>query len=351
MKSLKDYSLNLPEKDYHAYPAWSYSMIARYAKEGFGAVAKLHESTEQNDAMRFGSLFDCMLTRPNDVTKEFEIGIKIPPAEKAVFDYLAQNCSAACYLEITDNELERAIAATNYQPRWKFQTQRDHLDEYAAYYNTCKSGKTIVTEDDWRDSVDMLNAVKNHEYLSKHFCRKSTDDVEYVYQAQFKVDYLTGNYGLIELKIMPDMLEVNHADKTIIPWDVKTSGAPGYDWWEENFVKMRYDIQAALYTDVLYYTIKKIPEYKDYKILPFIFMDISRTDKYPVAYEYDPCSDSQCDGLCFESNGRQVKLKNYRVLLDEILEYESTMTKVPSYITTVGPNDLIALLNNRKYGR
>jgi len=346
MKSLKDYSLNMSEKDYHAYPAWSYSMIARYAREGFGAIATLHNPVEQNDSMRFGSLFDCMLTRPKDVMNEFTVGTKVPPAEKAVLDALVQISSADKYIEVTDNELEAAIAAANYQPRWKFQTQKEHIDEFGSYYDICKSGKTIVSEEDWRDAVDMYNAIKNDEYLSQHFCRKSTEEVEFIYQSQFKIDYLTGNHGMVELKIMPDLLEVNHTEKTIQPWDVKTSSVPAYDF-VQHFVKFRYDIQASLYSDVLQAIINKIPEYKDYKILPYLFMDISRTDKVPVTYEYDPHSDTQDGGLSFESNGRTLKYKGYRQLLDEILEYEITMTKVPSYITTVGPNDLISLLNTR----
>ena len=345
MKSLKDYSLNLSEKDYHALDAWSYSLIARYAREGFGAIANLHVPVEPNDAMKFGSLFDCMLTRSEDVANEFVIGTKVPPAEKAVLDALAQISSAKNYLEVTDGELLNAINTTEYQQRWKFTTQKEHIDTYSEYYNIIRSGKTVVTEDDWSDAAEMVRIVKTDEYLSQHFNVSSTDKKEFIYQAQFKIDYMAST-GMIELKIMPDMLEVDHENKTIQPWDIKTSGMPGFDWFE-HFVKMRYDLQAQLYTDVLFFFIQKTPEYKDYKILPYLFMDISRTDKVPVTYTYNPTSDSQCNGLCFESNGRVVTYKNYRQLLDEILEYESTMTKVPKYITTSGPNDLIELLSRK----
>lgn len=345
MKSLKDYSLNLSEKDYHAYPAWSYSLIARYAREGFGAIANLHMPVEQNDAMKFGSLFDCMLTRSEDVADEFVIGTKVPPAEKAVLDALAQVSDAKNYLEVTDGELQKAITIAGYQLRWKFDTQKDHIDAYSEYYNICRSGKTVVTEEDWSDAAEMVRVVKRDEYLSQHFNVSSTDSKEFIYQAQFKIDYMAST-GKIELKIMPDMLEVDHENKTIQPWDIKTSGMPAYEWFQ-HFVKMRYDIQSMLYSDVLYFTIKKIPEYQDYKILPYLFMDISRVDKTPVTYTYDPYSESQYNGLSFESNGRTITYKNYRQLLDEILEYESTMTKVPKYITTTGPNDLVSLLNSR----
>jgi len=345
MKSLKEYSLNLSEKDYHAYPAWSYSMIARYAREGFGAIATLHEPVEQTDSMRFGSLFDCMLTHGMDVDKEFVVGIKVPDAERKVLDTLIQISDARYYIEVTDNELAKAIEMTGYQSRWKFDTQKAHIDPFAEYYNEAKSGKTIVTQEEWSDAFEMLKAVKTDEYLSKHFKKDIEDNVEYIYQAQFKTEYSPfGGKDTVEIKIMPDMLEVNHTEKTIQPWDVKTSSVPAYDF-AQHFVKFRYDIQASLYSDVLQAVINKIPEYQDYKILPYLFMDISRTDKVPVTYEYNPWSETQDGGLSFESNGRTIKYKGYRQLLEEIIEYETTMTKVPKYVTTTAPNDLVALLN------
>ena len=346
MKSLKEYSLNLSEKDYHAYPAWSYSMIARYAREGFSSIATLHQPVEQNDAMRFGSLFDCMLTRPDSVKDEFAIGLKVPPAEKAVLDALIGVSPAKNYLEVTDNDLEFAINMTSYQPRWKFDTQKAHIDPFAAYYNEAKSGKTLVSEDEWADAAEMVRIVKSDEYLSQHFKNGVDGNKEYIYQAQFKAEYFVfgGNGTTIELKIMPDLLEVDHAEKTIQPWDIKTSGMQGYEWYK-HFAKMRYDIQASLYTDVLQSVIDKIPEYQNYEILPYLFMDISRTDKVPVTYMYPPRDESQQDGLSINIDGKDIHYTGYRQLLDEILDYESTMTSVPKYITTTGPNDLLSLLN------
>ena len=339
MKSLKDYSLNLSEKEYHELDAWSYSLIARYAKDGFSAISTLHEPVKQTDSMRFGSLFDCMLTRPEDVKKEYEVqDTSVPDAEKKVLDVLATMTSTA-YDMVTDEEFQKAISISGYQPRWKYETQKAHLDPFCDYFNSVKSGKTIISQEEWSDALEMYKAVRTNEYLKEHLKNKSDNDKEYIYQAQFIIDYLTENHGTVKMKIMPDMLEVDHKARTIRPWDIKTSAMPGYDFADQ-FLRFRYDIQAELYTDVLEAVLNKIPEYEDYKILPYLFMDISRADKVPVTYEYDPF-----EGLSFTKNDKTYQYKGYRELLEEILEYEATAAKVPSYIKTDEPNDLISILS------
>lgn len=344
MKSLKDYSLNLSEAEYHALPAWSFSVIAKYARDGFSAINTLHEPVKQNDAMRFGSLFDAILTHEGKAEDEFLImDFSVPEAERKVLDVLA-TISTDSFEFVQDKDFQAAITATSYQPRWKFETQVAHLQPFADYYNGLKSGKEIVSREDWNDAMDMYQAVQNNEYLKEHFKNGIEDGVEYIYQAQFKVKYKPGNHDMIELKIMPDMLEVDHNKKTIRPWDVKTSGMEGFDF-AQHWVKMRYDIQAQLYTDVLQALIMKTPEYKDYFILPYLFMDISRVDKVPVTFEYDPRSFSQINGLSYEIDGKTYTYKNYRAILDEILDYEEQQAKVPSYISLNKPNDLISLLS------
>ena len=55
--------MNLSEQAYHDYPAWSYSLIAKYARNGFSAIATLHDKMKPTPEMEFGSLFDSILTK------------------------------------------------------------------------------------------------------------------------------------------------------------------------------------------------------------------------------------------------------------------------------------------------
>jgi len=84
-------------------------------------------------------------------------------------------------------------------------------------------------------------------------------------------------------------------------------------------------------------------DYWDYTILPYNFMDISRTDKVPVTFVYDQTNSSQMNGLSFKG----YQYKDWRTMLEEIVKYERENAVVPENITLAGPNDLLSLLNNK----
>lgn len=119
---------------------------------------------------------------------------------------------------------------------------------------------------------------------------------------------------------------------------------PAYDF-KENFLKYRYDIQANLYTCGLRIVISNDADLEDYTVLPYLFTDISRADMIPVTYVYDPMSESQVNGLTFCAGDRTYSYKGWQTLLDEIITYEESQAKVPSYIKTGEPNDLLSILS------
>lgn len=348
MKSLKDYSLNMEEPTYHAYPAWSYSIIARYAKYGFAALQNLFEKVTPTPEMEFGSLFDSMITRGKKTLDLYAVyDGKIPDAEKKVMDSLAKKSNKDEFKDIPITEIQEAADECAYYPRWSFDTKYKHLIPYAEYYSIAKSGKKVVNSEDWQDAYTMMKVFRNDPYLKDLFGTKNTKDVEYLYQTQFVINYTLASGRVAKLKIMPDLIKVDHKEKTIQPVDLKTSGLPAYNF-AENFVKMAYYIQAKLYSDVLEVVKNGDDELKEYTILPYLFTDISRTDKIPVTYVYDQTSLSQANGFTFTSSGREYTYRSWQKLLDEILEYQEKDARVPSYISTTEPNDILNLIGYAK---
>lgn len=338
MKSLKDYSLNLPEQEYHDLPYWSYSTIAKYARNGFSAIATLHDKMKPTPEMEFGSLFDSFITKGKKTLDEYIMcDITVPPAEKGVLDVLSSTCTYENFDEVPMHDVINAAETVSYQPKWKPDTRYAHISEYAKYYNTVKSGKKLVPKADWDDAVEMYRIFREDPYLKTIFCTKSTEEVEYLYQLQFCVPWLIEGED-VKVKCMFDLLIVNHKDKTIRPVDLKTSSMPAYDF-PEHFVKMRYDIQAQLYTHVLQKVIAQDYELNEYTILPFLFTDISRADKVPVTYEIDLSG-----GFSFSKGDKVYQYKSWEELLAEILVYEANDSKVPEYITTASSNNLIEIL-------
>lgn len=339
MKSLKDYSLNLSEQEYHEYPAWSYSMIAKYARNGFSAIATIHEKTKPTPEMEFGSLFDSILTKGRKTLDDYAVvDFNVPDAEKKVLDALLAKFSVP-FLEISMNDFLGTADSVSYQMKWKPDTRYQKVAAYSGYYDTLRSGKKVVSQKDWDDAVEMARIFRTDPYLKNLFGTKNTEEVEYIYQPQFVVMYETKLHGKVKVKCMFDLLVVDHGALTIQPVDLKTSSMPAYDF-PEHFVKMRYDIQGDEYSDVLRIVLDSIPEYQDYTILPYLFTDVSRTDMVPVTYTYD-----QTAGLSFTKGDRTYTYKRWDDLLDEIITYEETESKVPNYITTVGPNDLIDIIS------
>ena len=338
MKSLRDYSLNIPEQEYHEYPAWSYSMIAKYARNGFSAISTIHDKMKPTPEMEFGSLFDSILTRGKKTLDEYVVvDFSVPDAEKKVLDALLVRFSVP-FLEISMNDFLETADSVSYQMKWKSDTRYQKVAAYSNYYDTLRSGKKVVSQKDWDDAVEMAKVFRSDPYLKTIFGTKNTEDVEYIYQPQFVVDYETEFHGTVKVKCMFDLLVVNHKDKTIQPVDLKTSSMPAYDF-PEHFVKMRYDIQGDEYSDVLRIVIDELPEYQNYSILPYLFTDVSRTDMVPVTFVYD-----QTAGLSFTKGDKTYTYKRWNDLLDEIIEYEDSNAVAPSYIDVQGPNDLISIL-------
>lgn len=340
MKSLKDYSLNVSEEEYHAYPAWSYSLIARYAKEGFSSIATIHDPIAATSSMEFGSLFDCIITDGENLNNRYVVSDTTPPpAEKLVYDNLLKKTNEP-FAEIPQEMLITAIEDTGYSSKYKkLDTQLSHLNEFSEYYDVRRTGRKAVSREDMDDALQMASNFKSNPFIKKLF--GDPYNTEYIFQLQL-VANMNVKGKKAKVKCMLDAVTINHEDKTIQPIDFKTSAMPAYDW-PENFIKFRYDIQASLYTSVLRTVINAHDEYKDYTILPFVFCDISRTDKQPVSYVYDPCSEDQADGLSF----KEYRYKNWRELLAEIIDYEESDATVPTGIVLDDANDLVAILNSR----
>lgn len=352
MKSLKEYSLNLPENEYHQYPAWSYSVIARYAKDGFSAIPTLHDPITPTDSMKFGSLFDSILTRGKATLDEYVVdttGVSCPPAEKEVFDkiislgygeYSYDNLAGMYMGSLT----EIMNSCENFCSKYKKEETRfANLYKNVAYYELHRKGKKVVSQKDWDDALDMAHVFRNDPYLKTIFGTKNTEDVEYIYQPQFLVDYTLESGTTVKVKCMFDLIIVDHKNMTVQPVDLKTSTVPGWNF-KENFLKYRYDIQAKLYSDVLSKVMAQDTDYFDYIILPYLFTDISRSDKVPVTWVYPQNDDSQANGFAFSVGDRTYTYKSWQTLLDEILAYEKSQAKVPSYIKLDGPNDLLSIL-------
>ena len=239
MNSLIKHSLNISEQEYHELPVWSHSLIADYARNGFGSLATLHDKKAPTPSMEFGSLFDSMITKGKKTLDEYVVdGTACAPKEKSVFDWLLSHGHTEPFKEIEFNELDIAMESCDYYKNRKPETRREQLEKASAYYDVRRQGKKLVSKEDWDDAIEMYRTFRSDPYLKELFGTKNSKDKEYIYQAQFMVPWIIDGKQ-IDVKIMPDLLVVDHKEKTIQPVDLKTSSMPAYNF-AENFVKYRY---------------------------------------------------------------------------------------------------------------
>ena len=343
---------NLTEEQYHDMNAYSYSIIRKYATGGFKTLKTLFDKVTPTPEMKFGTLVDCMVTAGmGEAARQYDIMDVVPTdAKKSVLDYLLSKENVVnmnnCKLEDVQDMLITAADELGYQKRWGVDAKlKSFLGDAACteYFSKMKSGKTIVSAEDWTDAMAMTKALHNHPYLKDIFGEGNKDGIEYLYQAKFIADILINDDQIIHVKIMPDLLVVNHNKKYIIPVDLKTSSMPAYDF-ADHWQKMRYDLQASMYTEVLNLNLLDSEEFADYKIGKYLFVDISREDKIPVSFIYDPRDADQLTGLCIPKGDSQLKYRGWKQLLSEIVYYLDNNAVVPNYIDPIEPNDIINLL-------
>tara|TARA_R110000851_G_scaffold78000_5_gene172071 strand:+ start:10406 stop:11428 length:1023 start_codon:yes stop_codon:yes gene_type:complete len=133
-------------------------------------------------------------------------------------------------------------------------------------------GKIRITEDLLKTAEQASKTLKSHQFTRGIFNSNSFFNV--TKQSQVK---LTFKFLGKDFKAMLDWLIIDHDNKVIKPYDLKTGGKT-VEEFENSFFYWRYDIQALLYTTAI--TTLRNEKYPGYTIDPFRFVYISRLNEY-----------------------------------------------------------------------
>lgn len=291
-KSLKELALNITEPEYRALPMLSYSGIAKYAREGVGAIPRIGEKIE-TPSLLFGSLVDCLLTEPETYDDRFYVSnLSIPGGAmgnviKEIAESQPNNIESISEVP-TDILLE---FGKSLNARWKDKTKIDNIVAEDAYFKQIRAakGKIIISSELNMQANACVNTLKTSPYTKVYFLDNFfNDDMEYLYQQKFSISdpKLLKRLGLKRpIKCMFDLTIVDHKNKVIIPIDLKTTGDV-----EENFFisfkHYRYDIQATLYTFILQTLCNLDPYFKDFKFVDFRFICINKMNLAPIVWKY-----------------------------------------------------------------
>lgn len=345
-KSLAGIAWNVTEEEYRADPAYSYSTIAKFDREGFEKIDSLFDKVE-SPSLLFGSCVDTLLT---DGQEAFDARFfvadfpDIPDNIKKMVNELFVLYSDAypSLLEIPDKYIIPITESNDYQKNWKPETRAKVIREKGSeYYNLLylAGNKTVITSTFYADVLACIEELKTSEATKWYFQDDDPfdDSIERLYQLKFK-----GEYEDINLRIMMDLAVVDHKNKIIYPCDLKTSYKEEYNFFK-SFVDWRYNIQAQLYWEILRQNLDKDPYFKDFKLADYRFIVVCNRTRNPLVWEY---YDTQRETDMVYGKDRQIKLKNWRSIVRDLHYYLTQAPKVPIGINVKGTNDIIHWLNN-----
>ena len=273
--------LNMPESEYRGLKLPSYSLLKRI--DDSGAKALIFDKKLDSEAIDFGSLVDCRLLSPQEFDNKFFIDATEKPTGQLLelADYMITNLLGITSNDISefkDNERVEAISSM----LGLFGSTKDYDKRVAKFdtelfwnYLQAKQdsiGKTVFTPDILEESNDAVMVLKTHPNTAHLFSKsKNVEDFDQL--------ALVSNINGVDIKVLIDKVRVDHENKTITPYDLKTMDFRS-QFFKSNFIKFKYYLQGSLYKEVLSNWIKEELQL-GYALEDFKFIVYSRPDKYP----------------------------------------------------------------------
>ena len=343
-RSLTELSLNISEEMYRDMPQLSYSTIAKYEKGGFSSIPKLFEEASPTDALMFGSAVDTIITKGAYEFKEkFYVADIVSPSEALllIVNNLL-NCTEQTFEEITDDAILNVCNDLGYCSKMTDAVRVQRVREGCTkFYNAVKAsaGKTVITNKMYEDVLHTVNALLDGP-MSKYLQpEREQHPIEFLYQQKFNT-ILEG----LEVKMMADLLIINHEKKMIIPIDLKTTSLPEY-CFPQKYLENRYDIQAKLYWHILRDVLDKDDYFKDFTLLNFRFIVINKNSLTPLMFEDDRCVNMKEEEITFKS-GRKLILRDPITIGKELKHYLDTAATLPDGFDQHQPVNIYNILLN-----
>lgn len=307
--------LDITEQEYRDIDEPSYSLLAKIDREG---KKGLIDDFKPNESTVFGQLVEDLACKNYKKEKYKVLDVPAPTDKLAVvFDRIATvihsiDPEPSSNLEDYREDIIDIIRNEDidYYKNWKEETRVNSIiKETSSYWKQladCK-GKSLISQAGYDNAVMAANTLRTHEFTKDIFNPKDKNIETF---SQVKVVFQLGNY---KFKSMLDWIVVDHKNKVIKPYDLKTGSKP-IGHFQSSFHYWRYDIQAYLYVKAIYFIRQEY--FPGYNVEPFRFIYISREDvTKPIIFE---TNDLLLDRAY---SGYHIGGKGYKGVLNLILEY------------------------------
>jgi len=305
--------LNISESEYRGLPMPSYSLLKRIDESGPRALK--YSKKYDSEAIDFGSLLDCKLITAHEFDNKFYFDATEKPTGQLLelADYICNNLDIT--QEITIDTVLDLSADLNLFGSTKDEQKRIdkfNTDLFWNYIDAKESalGKTVFTPDTLAECCEAEMIIKSHPNTAWIF--NPSKDIEVLTQVML-VTEING----VQVKIMADIIILDHLNKTVTPYDLKATDMhmPAF---KHHFVKMGYYLQGSLYKEAVSNWMRDELQL-GYALEDFKFIVYSRSDKFPFIWNMG--SEWHKKGLYGFENVFGEKEKGVYELLDDYMFY------------------------------
>lgn len=337
LKELKDIALPWTEAEYRADPALSYSILATFERGGFYSLPTLYDK-KSSPSLTLGQIVDTLITG-----SEEEFNQLFAVMDYNITDSGVNVCKALASLygeqykefkdipEVLVSQVAQEVGFWK-DPKWNSRRYKEVLNtgDVDIYYKVLTSNdKTIISSQMYADALAMVDALRTSEATKFYFAPDNPfdDSIRRYYQLKFKAT-LDG----VDYRCMADLIVVNYEKKTIQMCDLKTSGKPEY-MFPLSYIEWSYQLQNRLYARIVEDNIKRDDYFKDFKMLPYLFIVVNKETLNPLVWKFDHT---------FEYGDIEygnVVMRDPFTIGKELDYYLKNNPTVPLGIDTINPND------------
>ena len=339
-KELSQISWQVPEPEYRADPALSYSILSRYEKDGFDKLGHLYDKIE-SPSLLLGSCVDALLTGGTSEFKDRFVVFDLNCTEsgiRIVKTLAGMELPYKSFYQIPEPIVSDVAKKLEFWMDDKYDKKRygKVLDtgNVADYYEALIStDKTIVSSTIYNDALHCVEALKSSPNTQGYFTADNEDSpIRRYYQLKFKTVFKNISY-----RCMADLLVVDYENKIIYPCDLKTTGKQ--EWhFEDSFLQFNYSIQARLYWRIIKDCLSKDDYFKDFELGNFRFIVVNSHSLIPLVWEFPY---TKYNGSLISS--RDMEYRDPFVIGKELHEYLVNEHDVPQGIDRYGLNTISCL--------
>lgn len=313
----------MTEREYRRLPRDSYSTLKdfldsrrKYYRKHVQGETIIEEEDETSTT--FGSLVDCLLFTPHEFEERFTtVNFTMPTGQMLDFcnalwkrtrlsttedgrvtrdfNSIAEDAFNDVAFDVNGNRIAFKQKGMNIQ-----KVLERFAIEGVDYYDHLRSAsdKLIVQPQDEQNAENVIRELKSNFATRDIINATTTETIEVLDQLVILWDYL----GL-PMKSMLDRVIIDHAEKKIYQYDLKT--AWNLELWPVlNYLKYRLYLQVACYSAALLSWVQE-KGLTDYDIVPMKFIVVDSTaQSNPLVYETD--SSHFTDAVRgFKVNGRE----------------------------------------------